>query len=197
MTVNDMGNTVQAFIANGLDGKVIRLDLAVMGTSVTVKDSVVIATGYQHNCDIVTFVDAPTGLVYNPLTDTLFVASTVDNAVFAVPHAGTTTTNGSGTGTIIYQDAKHLHGALAMAMAPNGHLLVSNNDAMQINSDPTQPSEIVEFTTGGEFVKEVSVDIAQGGSFGLATRVTGLNQAQLAAVDDNQNILIIWTLPII
>lgn len=194
MTVNDMGSMVQAFIANALDGTVIRLDLTVTSTGVTVKDSVVIATGYQHQCDLVTFVDAPTGLVYNPLTDTLFVASTVDNAVYAVPgHPSSSVVKG----TIIYQDAKHLHGALAMAMAPNGHLLVTNNDAMQINSDPTQPSEIVEFTTSGEFVKQVSVDIAQGGSFGLATRVTGLNQAQLAAVDDNQNILIIWTLPII
>jgi hypothetical protein len=196
MTVNDMGSTVQAFISNGLDGTVIRLDLNVTATSVSVKDSVVIATGYQHECDIVTFVDAPTGLVYNPVTDTLFVASTVDNAVYAVPDAGHASSSVV-KGTVIYQDAKHLHGALAMTMAPNGHLLVSNNDAMQINPDPNQPSEIVEFTTNGEFVKEVSVDIAEGGSFGLSTRVTGLNQAQLAAVDDNQNILIIWTLPII
>jgi hypothetical protein len=194
MTVNDMGSTVQAFITNGLDGTVVRLDLTVSTTGVTVKDSVVIASGYQHQCDPVTFVDSPTGLVYNAATDTLFVASTVDNAVFAVPGASKATNSG-GTGTIVYQDAKHLHGALAMAMAPNGHLLVTNNDV--INSDPNQPSEIVEFTTTGEFVKEVSVDIAQGGSFGLQTRVTGLNQAQLAAVDDNQSTLIIWTLPII
>jgi hypothetical protein len=116
--------------------------------------------------------------------------------VYAVSDAGHTKSSVT-KGNLIYQDQKHLHGALAMAMAPNGHLLVSNNDAAQINSDPNQPSEIVEFTTTGEFVKEVSVDIAQGGSFGLQTRVTGLNQAQLAAVDDNQNILIIWTLPII
>jgi hypothetical protein len=194
MTINDLGSTAQAFIANALDGTVVRLDLAVTSIGVSVKDSVVIATGYQHQCDIMTFVDAPTGLVYNPLTDTLFVASTVDNAVFAVPNAGHATSS-IGTGTIIYQDPVHLHGALAMTMAPNGHLLVSNNDV--INSDPNQPSEIVEFTTNGQFVKQVSVDIAQGGSFGLATRVTGSNQAQLAAVDDVQNILIILTLPII
>jgi hypothetical protein len=194
MTVNDLGGTVQAFISNALDGTVIRLDLAVTSIGVTVKDSVVIATGYLHNCDPVTFVDAPTGLVYNPLTDTLFVASTVDNAVFAVPNAAHATSSVV-KGTLIYQDAVHLHGALAMAMAPNGHLLVSNNDA--INPDPNQPSEIVEFTTNGQFVKQVSMDIMQGGSFGLATRATGFNQAQLAAVDDVQNTLIVLTLPII
>ena len=45
-------------------------------------------------------------------------------------------------------------------------LLVANNDT--INPDPNQPSEIVEFTIHGEFVKEISVDPAPGGSFGLA-----------------------------
>lgn len=78
-------------------------------------------------------MDAPTGLVYDPATDVLFVASTVDNAVFAVSNAGTGTSDG-GMGTIVYQDNVHLHGPLAMAMAPNGHLVVSNNDA--INPDP-------------------------------------------------------------
>jgi hypothetical protein len=43
-----------------------------------------------------------------------------------------------------------LNRPLGMAMAPNGDLLTSNNDV--INSDPTQPSEIVEFTIGGKFV---------------------------------------------
>ena len=60
-----------------------------------------------------------------------------------------------------------------------------------MNSDPNHPSELVEFTKDGQFVKQISVDPAQGGSFGLA--VSG-ETAKLAAVDDNQNILLIWTL---
>jgi hypothetical protein len=47
-----------------------------------------------------------------------------------------------------------------MAAAPGGDLLVSNNDA--INGDPNQPSEIVEFTISGHFVKQLSMDPAQG-----------------------------------
>ena len=96
-----------------------------------------------------------------------------------------------GRGTLIYTDAKHLRGPLGMAMAPNGDLLTSNNDV--INSDPNQPSEIVEFTVGGKFVKEISMDPAQGGSFGLAVGTMG-NTAKLAAVDDATNLLLIWTL---
>ena len=62
-----------------------------------------------------------------------------------------------------------------------------------MNSDPNHPSELVEFTKDGQFVKQISVDPAQGGSFGLAVATSGAT-AKLAAVDDNQNILLIWTL---
>ncbi len=144
----------------------------------------------MHNCDSVTFVDAPTGLVYDSHKDLLYVASSADNEVFAVHDAGDRTTDG-GTGRVIYKDAKHLHGALGLAKAPNGHLLVTNNDS--INPDPNQPSELVEFTVKGEFVKEISLDPTPGGSFGLAVENDG-NTARLAAVDDSVNLFVIWTL---
>jgi hypothetical protein len=118
----------------------------------------------------------------------LYVASTEDNAVFAVYHAMTSDTD-SGSGSLIYSDERHLHGPLGMAMAPNGDLLVANSDV--INGDVNQPSEIVEFTTEGKFVKELSVDPAQGGSFGLAVH-GHLNSAIFAAVDDNASNLTIW-----
>lgn len=78
-----------------------------------------------------------------------------------------------------------------MTMAPNRHLLVSNNDG--INPDPNQPSEIVEFMIDGRFVKQLSVDPNPGGAFGLAARTTD-DKAIFAAVDDNTSTLLIWTL---
>jgi hypothetical protein len=186
----DQGSSAKLFVANGLTGTVVRLNLAVGTAGVSVESATQIASGYGFQCDPVTFVDAPTGLVYDPDKDVLYVASTVDNAVFAVHDAADRTRDG-GTGRVIYADATHLHGPLAMAMAPNGHLLVSNNDA--INSDPNQPSEIVEFTIEGKFVKQISVDPAQGGSFGLAVATSG-DVARFAAVDDNASVLLIWTL---
>jgi hypothetical protein len=42
-------------------------------------------------------------------------------------------------------------------------------------------------------VKQISVDPAEGGSFGLAIRTTE-GKAILAAVDDNTATLTIWTL---
>ena len=191
MTVDDRGGNAFVFVSNALNGTVTRLDLQVGGPgAVKVMKKTVIASNYQHQPDSVTFVDGPTGLVYDQDHDVLFVASTEDNAVFAVQNAEKTTTS-QGTGSIVYTDMTHLHGALGMAMAPNGHLLVTNNDA--INSDPNQPSEIVEFTLTGQFITQLSVDPNQGGSFGLAVN-TKDHVATFAAVDDNTASLLIWTL---
>ncbi len=188
--VFDQGSSAKSFVANALNGTVVRLNLKIGSSGVSVVTETQIASGYQNQCDPVTFVDAPTGLVYDPIKDILYVASTLDNAVFAVPDAGGATRD-RGVGTLIYQDSTHLHGALAMAMAPNGHLLVSNNDA--INPDPNQNSEIVEFTIGGKFVKQLSVDPNPGGAFGLAV-ATSNNVARFAAVDDVTNTLLIYTI---
>jgi len=188
--VFDRGDSAKLFVSNGLTGTVVRLNLKVSSRGVSLESATQIASGYGFQCDPVTFVDAPTGLVYDPQKDILYVASTVDNAVYAVHDAGDRRSDG-GKGRLIYTDAVHLHGPLAMAIAPNGHLLVSNNDV--INSDPNQPSEIVEFTIGGQFIKQLSVDPAQGGSFGLAVH-TKHDMSTFAAVDDNQSVLLIWTL---
>ena len=187
----DQGNSAKFFVANGLTGTVVRMDLSVTGSGVKVRAITQIASGYGHACDPVTFVDAPTSLVYDATQDVLYVASTLDNGVFAVGSAAETDRD-RGRGTLVYSDNVHVHGPLAMIEAPNGHLIVSNNDS--VNSDPNQPSELVEFTKSGQFVRQISVDPQQGGSFGLGVAISG-NIAKLAAVDDAQNILLIWTLP--
>jgi len=191
MTVIDHGDTATLYVANALNGTVSRIELDVTENGVKKTAHTIIASGYGHQGDPAALFDAPTGLVYDKRTDRLFVASTLDNLVFAVPQASTRSES-DGPGYIVYDDPTHLHGALAMAAAPNGHLLVTNNDV--INSDPKQPSEIVEFTKEGDFVKEIPVDPNQGGSFGLNVMVNGDGTATLAAVDDNTASLLVWTL---
>ena len=136
-TLFDQGNTAKYFVANALTGTIVRFDLALSMKGVRVKQKTQIASGYQHQCDPVTFVDAPTGLVYNPKTDILYVSSTMDNAIFAVSDAGSTKKD-KGTGSLIFSSQTYLHGPLAMMRAPNGHLVVSNNDA--INPDQKDSS---------------------------------------------------------
>jgi hypothetical protein len=192
MTLNERGGgKVQLFVANALDGTIVRIDAQASATGLTVAKTTQVASGYMHRCDPAAFVVGPTGLVYDAGQDVLYVASTEDNAVFAVHGAGKTA-HDLGRGKAIYRDVVHLHGPLGMAQAPNGDLLVANSDV--INSDPKLPSEIVEFTPEGLFVKQVSMDPSQGGSFGLAV-ATGRNFAHLAAVDDVTSTLTIWTLP--
>ena len=128
----------------------------------------------------------PTGLVFDAKSDTLFVASTADNAIFAVPHAGTAMSS-SGPGRIVYQN-DHLRGPLALAVAPDGNLVTANGDA--VNADPAQPSEIVEFTKSGQFVREYNVDSAPGGAFGLDTLREGA--FNYAVIDDVTNNLSVY-----
>ena len=190
MALVDQGATAIAFVSDALTGSIARLEFNVTSGGLKETSSKIIASGYVHRGDPVTFLVAPTGLVYDAPSGNLYVASTGDNAVFVINNAANVSSN-QGTGSIVYQDNVHLHGALGLAEAPNGHLLVTNSDG--INPDPTQPSEIVEFTKEGEFVKELSVDPAQGGSFGLAVNTIG-DVATFAAVDDNTASLIVWTL---
>lgn len=61
MTVQDQGDTAIAFVSNVLNGTVVRLNLAVSSTGVTVANSTVIASGYQHRGDPVAFEVGPPG----------------------------------------------------------------------------------------------------------------------------------------
>ena len=196
MTVIDQGNQAIAFVSMVLSGNVVRLNLDVSSSGVTVTSTTVIASGYAHRGDPAAFEVGPTGLVYDPTTDVLYVASTADNAVFSVQNPRTRNSS-AGKGTVIYTDAHYLHGPLAMAQAPNGHLIVSNSDV--INPNPHLPSEYVEFTKQGHFISQLSIDPAEGGSFGLAVNVRTVNitpvESFFAAVDDNAATLIVWRMP--
>jgi hypothetical protein len=183
---------VSAFVSNVLTGTVARIDINIGASGATLlSSSHLIASGYMHRTDPAALVVGPTGLAYDMAHDVLYVASTNDNAVFAVAHAAALT-GSNGTGSVIYQDSTHLHGPLALALAPNGNLVTANGDA--INPDATQPSEIVEFTPQGQFVAQMQVDPTPGSAFGLAFGLSSSNQSQFAAVNDNTNTAIVWTL---
>ncbi len=182
LAIVDGFSTAKVFVSNVLDGTVTRLDLAVGATSVTVIRSTRIANGYAHRPDPAALVLGPTGLAYDPRDDVLYVASTADNAIFKVLYAGSASQS-FGKGKIVFQDV-HLRGPLALAFAPNGHLLTSNGDA--VNPDPAQPSEIVEFTKNGDFIGQYDVNETQGGAFGVAVKA-GDETGLLAVVNDISN----------
>ncbi len=193
MALHDYGNGLaQIFVSSVLSGNVIRLDVVYnqSGESLTIADTVTVGSGFQHFGDPAALEVGPSGLAFDANHDILYVASEVDSSVYAISSAATRT-NSAGLGTLIYQDLTHLHGPLDLVLAPNGHLVVANSDGH--NADPNQPSEIVEFTTTGQFVTQFSVDPNNGGAFGLAINPLGLGVIRVAAVDDNQNTLSMWT----
>lgn len=191
LTVDDDGDHALLFVSNVLSGTVSRLDLAVSASTVTVLHKSLIATGYKHEPNAAALVVGPTGLALDEKRDILYVASTDDNAIFAVPHASRATSPVI-KGAPIFADP-HLRGPLGLAFAPNGHLLTANGDA--INPDPTHPSEIIEFTKEGEFVREFNLDAGADAAFGIATVRSDEEKFNLAVVNDNTNGVAVYSLP--
>ncbi len=196
MAIQDFGGAARVYVSNVLNGTITRLNLLFSddGESVYLQSAITIATGYNHRLDPAALVLGPSGLYLDADQDTLYVASSADNAVYAIPGVGWLTEAGAGTGTVIYQDTTHLHGPIDLAMTPTGHLIVANSDGS--NADPNQPSELVEFTTSGQFVAQYSVDPNNGGAFGLALSNLAGQAVRFAAVDDNANTLSIFVEPL-
>jgi hypothetical protein len=123
---------------------------------------------------------------------TLAAAETADNAIYAIANASHAV-NTVVRGRLAFASA-HLRGPLALRLAPNGHLLTANGDA--VNGDVTHPSEIVEFTPSGRFVREYDVDDSEGGTFGLDTATDSDGGANYGVVDDVTNTLSVYRLPV-
>lgn len=182
MTVNDQGNAAQIFVSNVLAGTVSRFHITLdpdgMGVNFD-QTPLVIVQGMNKRPDPAALELGPSGIAYDPVPgsttlDTLFIANSLDNAVYMLPEAGWTTQtidvrkNPLG---ILTNDANHLHGPLGLGLAPNGNIYVANSDGN--NMDPNQPSEIAIFDMSGSFQGQFSVDPQNGGAFGIAFQALG------------------------
>jgi hypothetical protein len=165
LAINDHGVGAQLFVSNVFDGTITRLDVGFEDGGIAVRDAVKIGSGYGFGPDIAAVVVGPAGLAYDASEDTLFVASEMDDTIFALHGAGRTGKD-LGRGAAVYRDATHLHGPLGLIFAPNGNLLVANADPA-VSQDATEPSEVVEFTRSGRFVRQYSVDPNLGAAFAL------------------------------
>jgi hypothetical protein len=188
LAIDDHGAWAHVFVSNVLSGKVVRFDVTVTSKGVTIQHMATIATGYPVQPSAAAVVLGPTGVAFDEGADTLYVASTADNTIYAISRASRRTSAVT-KGEIVFSNP-HLIGPLALRFAPNGDLLTANGDATA-NADPLHPSEIVEFTRSGEFVREYNVDASQGGAFGLDTRRDTDGRANFAVIDDVTNSLLI------
>jgi DNA-binding beta-propeller fold protein YncE len=190
LALDDDGARAHIFVSNVLNGTVVRLDVAVSAKGVNLLKKTTIAHGYKHLPNDAALVLGPTGLAFDDENDTLYVASTADNAIYKITGASSRT-DSVHKGARVFADS-HLRGPLALRFTPDGNLLTANGDA--VNADPAHPSEIVEFTKSGEFVGEYNVDASQGGAFGLDTVADRDAPFNYAAVDDVTNSLSVYRL---
>ena len=191
MAIEDLGSSAHIFVSNVLAGTITRLDVSFPSVgAIVVHRMITVGSGFSHRTDPAALVLGPSGLAFDAKNDILYVASSVDNAIYALSGAALAKAS-LGSGTLVYQDFTHLHGPTQMAWTPNGHLLVANSDGSNI--DPNQPSEIVEFTTAGQFVSQFSIDANNGGAFAVALEPIGILASRVAAVDVNANSVTTFT----
>jgi hypothetical protein len=197
LAINDHFDRASIFVSNVLSGTVVRLDVTVGPSMVSVMNATEIAHGYAFGLNAAAFVVGPTGLAFDVEAHVLYVASTSDNQIFKIQMADTTN-NSVDKGMVVYDDPVHLHGPLALALTPDGTLLTSNGDAINVMPPPRPPnqlpSEIVEFTNDGHFIGQLSIDSVSGAAFGIAiVPGVGVNTARIALVNDDDNTIIVQT----
>jgi hypothetical protein len=203
MALNDRGTTAQLFVSNIFDpssgafaGSITRLDVALSPSGVTILDAITIASGYTSAPDTAGTVVGPAGLAYDSYHDILYVAAEGDDAIYKLSGAGHATGN-LGIGTLIYGDQTVLHGPLGLIFAPNGDLITANADPAHFPPSATDPSEIIELTRTGSFVRKFSIDPNAGSAFAVDINRNGNGPfGQFVYVDDFVSNVTIWNLPV-
>jgi hypothetical protein len=201
MALHDRGSTAQLFVANIFDtadhfvGSITRLDVLLSPSGIKVLDAITIASGYTSAPDEAGTVVGPAGLAYDSYNDILYVAAEGDNAIYKLKDAGHTTSD-LGKGEVVYDDQTVLHGPLGLIFAPSGHLITANADPTHFPPSATDPSEIIEITPGGTFVRKFSIDPNAGSAFAVDINNKDRFFHQFVYVDDFVSNCTIWKLPI-
>jgi DNA-binding beta-propeller fold protein YncE len=192
MALHDQGKTAQLFVSNVFDGTITRLEVSLeRGAFQVIGSPVTIASGYAFGTDPNAIVVGPAGLAYDSKHDVLYVAAEGDNAIFALAGAGKTSTD-LGKGTLVFSDSTLLHGPLGLILAPHGTLITANADPSTVVST-AGPSELVEFTPSGQFVRTFSIDSAAGSAFAI-NAVNRKGVTQFSYVDDAEATLTVLRL---
>jgi hypothetical protein len=199
MALNEADDIAQLFVANIFDtkgnfaGSITRLDVLLSPSGITVLKATTIASGYASAPDMAGTVVGPAGLAYDSFNDVLYVASEGDDAIYKLKGAGQATGN-LGKGQVVYDDQTVLHGPLALLFAPNGDLITANADPTHFPPSATDPSEIIEITPGGKFVRKFSIDPNPGSAFAVLIANRDRRFHQFVYVDDFVSNCTIWKL---
>jgi hypothetical protein len=184
MAVVDNGDHATLFLSNagfgvgGADGEppvfkqatILRLDLDIPdGKPPVVKKETVIASGFGAQADKGVFLVGPTGLALSADQKLLYASDAIGNRVTEIDDPLTRDTS-AGVGRQLTADG-FLHRPLAMVLAPNGHLLVTNAlNGQVVEIDPATGKQL--------YARWIDTDKAQsppgnGDLFGIAMTPEG------------------------
>jgi predicted lipoprotein with Yx(FWY)xxD motif len=188
-TAKSEGSKTSLFVSNALNGgaakgihtidnsTVLRIELeSGEGQTPKVLNETVIANGIPWIDSAEALVLGPTGLALAS-NGTLYVASTDDSKILAIPEAMTRTTAAAKGGTVLTEGG-HLKEPLGMVLAPNGNIITSNGG----------DGNMVETTPAGQQVAVQTADTKTGAGslFGLVIAPEGKG---IYFVDDGENTL--------
>jgi hypothetical protein len=184
MAVLDNGDHATLFVSNAgfgvgrADGEppvfkqstILRLDLDIPdGKPPVVKKETVIASGFGAQADKGVFLIGPTGLALSADQKILYASDAIGNRVTEIDDPLTRDTS-AGVGRQLTADG-FLHRPLAMVLAPNGHLLVTNAlNGQVVEIDPATGKQL--------YARWIDTDKAQsppgnGDLFGIAMTPEG------------------------
>ena len=199
MAVIDRGDTATLFLSNSGFGvgapdrertiykkaTVLRIELSIPAGGVPVVQSeTVIADGLSERAARDVFLVGPTGLALGTDGKTLYVSDALNNRVIAIDDAPTRGAS-AGNGREITKDGL-LRRPLAMILAPNGNLLITNGKTGQVvEVDPLSRRQL--------YAQWIDTDKAQtpagnGDLFGIAATPNGDG---FYYVEDDMNTLVL------
>lgn len=159
---------------------VVRVNIALApGTRPRMADATVVGSGFPWRQDRAALIQGPTGLALGH-DGTLYVASTIDSSISAIPNA-MTRESPADPSTRVLTRGEALNGPLGLTLAPNGDLIAvngNNGKAIEIATDGRQTATVTLVPNGA------------GDLFGVTTPADGQG---LLFVNDGTNALDLYS----
>ena len=155
----DKGNTASLFISNSINGVVSRFDFKIFQRgipSIRLTKATQIGGGYATAGAVTTNLQGPSGLSYDDVTDTLYVASTLNNSVYAINKASRVKNLG-GPGRVVVNNSPNLTGPKGVSLSPSRTLLISGDLA-------SGATGLSEFDLSGRYIGSLATAAASGGA---------------------------------